>query len=148
MYNPWLLMMLRSDEVRMLLHGLPQRLMECTRALRLGADFDIRTAQPPGGRALQRYLLHAVWDTGQGPPRVDGGEDDDGEQGDGQVGRAVKALRVISAVYTTDSWVGGSTDDDSPNNPWKKYEVKKCCCSENNIIYVVVCLNRLVKEAI
>ena len=106
----------------MLLHGLPQRLMECTRALRLGADFDIRTAKPPGGRALQRYLLHAMWDTGQGPAWIS--EEDENDQNvEGHAGRALKALRVISAVYTTDSWVGGSTDDDAPDNPWKKYEV-------------------------
>lgn len=99
------------DDIQIVMNYLPQHLMKSIRALKLSNEFDIRTDKPTGGRALQRYLLHAIWDTGV---KGNSGNANGKEQ-------AEKALRVISAIYTTDSWVGGVMDDDSPSNPWQKY---------------------------
>ena len=108
-----------ADEVAVVKQGLPQRLMESIRTLKLSNQFDIRTDKPAGGRSLQRYLLHALWDSGSGS----------GRPSDPQLrqAQAEKALRVICTIYTTDSWVGGSMDDDSENNPWRKYPVWAAC---------------------
>jgi hypothetical protein len=111
--------MQKLDEVNIVRHNLPQRLLESIRALKLSSKFDIRTAKPTGGRSLQRYLLHAIWDTGASTWGSDGsaGSASPGSRQE----QAEKALRVISAIYTTDSWVGGSMEDESEDNPWRKY---------------------------
>ncbi len=90
-----------------MLANLPQRFLEIANALKLHEEFDIRTAKPSGGR-LQRYLLNCLWESGTSS---------DTHRNE----KAIKALRIISAIYTTGSYNGVPRNSES--NVWSKYEV-------------------------
>lgn len=90
-------------------NALPQKLLELARVFKLSGSFDLRTARPAGGRVLQRILVQSAWDLGaeSGPRRS----------------AAVRSLRIVSTMYATQSWTGGSLDDPSEDNPWTNIKV-------------------------
>jgi hypothetical protein len=102
----------RSDENLVISNALPQRLLELARVLKLSGSFDLRTARPAGGRVLQRVLVQSAWDLGaKDRARRDA---------------AVRALRVVSVMYATQSWTGGSFDENCDGNPWFNIKVSLC----------------------
>lgn len=100
----------RCDENLVISNALPQRLLELARVFKLSGSFDLRTARPAGGRVLQRILVQSAWDLGaRAAARRDS---------------ALRALRVVSAIYATQSWTGGSFDENVDGNPW--FNIRVC----------------------